>query len=187
MNTTDMNQKVIRMSKMLGVILLTYGSLLAQDLPGGEVVTKGMMSNNVSVPEVFTMSSSFQRIVIVRLKYQKDILEGIEEAVEREGIKNGVILSGVGSVIRYHLHAVDNAVFPSELVFWEKNDPMDITSMNGYIIDGRVHAHMTLANDETAIGGHIEPRTKVFTFCIITIAEVSDETSLHRMDDKTWR
>ena len=159
----------------------------AQQLPGHDVVSKGPMPNNDSVPEVYTIESSFDRVVIVRFKYRTDILEGLKEAVARENIKNGVILSCAGSVIRYHVHAVDNAVFPSENIFVERNEPMDIISMNGYIIDGRVHAHLTLANEDKAVGGHLEPRTRVFSFCIVTIGVLSDDTILTRMDDKTWR
>jgi len=103
----------------------------AQQLPGHEVVSKGPMPNNDSVPEVYTTESQFERVVIARLKYRTDILDGLREAVARENIKNGVILSGAGSVIRYHIHAVDNAVFPSENIFVEKNEPMDLISMNG--------------------------------------------------------
>jgi ABC-type maltose transport system permease subunit len=63
-------------------------------------------------PSVFTMPTQFQRVVIVRLKHQTDILEGLKEAVVREKIKNAVILSGFGSVISYHIHVVNNTTFP---------------------------------------------------------------------------
>jgi hypothetical protein len=35
--------------------------------------------------------------------------------------------------------------------------------------------------------GGAEPRTLAFSFCIVTIGVLSDETSLTRLDDKTWR
>jgi predicted DNA-binding protein with PD1-like motif len=171
---------------IIGMLFVNF-ALFAQGLPGGEVITEGSSANNDSVPEVYTLEASFERVVIVRFKYRTDILEGLKEAVARENIKNAVILSCAGSVIRYHVHAVNNAVFPSENIFVEKNEPMDVISMNGYIIDGRVHAHLTLANEEKAVGGHLEPKTLVFSFCIVTIGVLSDETSLTRLDDKTWR
>jgi predicted DNA-binding protein with PD1-like motif len=162
-------------------------SLFAQQLPGGDVVSTGMMSNNDQVPGVYTVETNFKRVIVVRLKYQQDILEGLNEAVEKENIKNGVILAAIGSVVRYHLHSVNNTTFPPEDIFYEKDEPTDITGMSGYIIDGRVHPHMTLSDEHQAIGGHIEPRTKVFTFCVITIAEFEDGLNLTRVDDSTWR
>ena len=172
---------------VVALVLALSEFLSAQQLPGHDVVTEGMMPNNDQVPGVYTLETAFDRVVVVRLKYQQDILEGLKEAVEKENIKNGVILSAVGSVIRYHLHSVDNTIFPTENVFYEKNDALDITGINGYIFDGRVHAHMTLTDEHQAIGGHIEPGTKVFTFCIITIGVFEEGTKLERMDDKTWR
>ena len=38
--------------------------------------------------------------------------------------------------------------------------------MNGYIIDGKIHAHMTLATPDHAFGGHLEPGTEVFTLTV---------------------
>lgn len=59
--------------------------------------------------------------------------------------------------------------------------------MNGYIIDGRIHAHMTLANPDKAFGGHLEPGTTVFTFAVVTLGVLNDSTDLRRVDDKTYR
>jgi predicted DNA-binding protein with PD1-like motif len=59
--------------------------------------------------------------------------------------------------------------------------------MNGYVINGKVHAHVTLANPDKAFGGHLEPGTTVFTFAIVTIGVFSDDVDLSRVDDKTYR
>jgi hypothetical protein len=59
--------------------------------------------------------------------------------------------------------------------------------MNGYVIDGRIHAHMTMANAEHAFGGHLEPGTEVFTFAIVTVGVFDDGVDLSRCDDKTYR
>ncbi|HWB00794.1 MAG TPA: DUF296 domain-containing protein, partial [Pirellulales bacterium] len=69
----------------------------------------------------------------------------------------------------------------------DTDTPADIVSMNGAVIDGRVHAHLTLATAEGAIGGHLEPDTQVFTFAVITLAELSDDMDVSRFDDKTYR
>jgi predicted DNA-binding protein with PD1-like motif len=99
-----------------------------------------------------------------------------------------VILSGAGSVRGYHVHQVSNRTFPSKNVFEkDTNAPADLISMNGYVIDGRVHAHMTLANADHAFGGHLEPDTRVFTFAIVTLGVLTDDVDLGRADDKSLR
>jgi len=105
-----------------------------------------------------------------------------------EGIENAVILAAAGSVRGYHLHSVINREFPSENVYFkDPTHPADIVSINGYVIDGRIHAHITLADEEKAFGGHLEPGTDVFTFAVVTLGVFAPEVSLDRVDDKTYR
>ena len=54
--------------------------------------------NSDEVPEVYTISGNFERIVVVRLKHKADLLAGLNKAVKDEGIQNGVILAAAGSV-----------------------------------------------------------------------------------------
>ncbi|MBI1355272.1 MAG: DUF296 domain-containing protein [Acidobacteria bacterium] len=144
--------------------------------------------NNPDVPEGYAVSGQFQRVVVFRFKYQTDLLAGIESLVAKEGIRNAVILSGIGSVRNYQIHSVSNREFPSKNVFLEdRGAPADIISVNGYVIDGRLHAHLTLTNGEKAFGGHLEPNTNVFTFAIITLGVFDDSVDLSRVDDKTYR
>ncbi len=139
------------------------------------------------VPEVVTTSGQFERVIVVRLKQHTDLLAGLQEAVEKEKIKNAVILSGIGSLTSYHIHVVDNNTFPSENVFFKDSIPVDLTSVNGYIFNGKVHTHINISDENLAIGGHLEPGTTVFTFAIITIGVFNSEVNLERFDDKYWK
>jgi predicted DNA-binding protein with PD1-like motif len=65
--------------------------------------------------------------------------------------------------------------------------PADLISLNGYVLNGRIHAHMTLANPEKAFGGHLEPGTRVFTFAIVTVGVLPDSLDLSKLDDKNYR
>ena len=110
---------------------------------------------------------------MLRLKYETDLLAGIEEAVKDENIQNAVILAGAGSLRNYHIHSVGNRTFPSKNIHVkDPTGPADLASMNGYIVNGRVHAHVMLTCAEKAFGGHLEPGTTVFTFAIVTLDEI---------------
>jgi predicted DNA-binding protein with PD1-like motif len=71
---------------------------------------------------------------------------------------------------------------------FEKNpmQPADLVSMNGYVIDGRIHAHMTLATPDHVVAGHLEENNQVYTYAIVTVGVMSD-TDLQKIDDKTYR
>ncbi len=144
--------------------------------------------NSPDVPDAYAISGQFERVVVFRFKYQADLLAGINDLVKKEGIKNAVILSGIGSVRNYQVHAVSNRTFPSQNKYvQDRTAPADIVSVNGYIIDGRVHAHMTMTTGDDAFGGHLEPDTNVFTFAIITLGVFDDSVDLSKVDDKTYR
>ena len=144
--------------------------------------------NSSAVPDVYAIEGKFERVVILRFKYQADLLEGLQRMVKERGIRNGVILAAVGSVTGYHIHSVSNRTFPSKNMFVKDPEaPADIISMNGYVMDGQIHPHMTLSNDKHAFGGHLEPGTTVFTFAIVTIGVLADGIDLKRLDDKTYR
>jgi predicted DNA-binding protein with PD1-like motif len=138
-------------------------------------------------PAVYTTAGDFTRVVIVRLKYGTDILEGLNEAIQKEKIKNAVILNGVGSLTRYHFHVVNNFSFPTTHAFVKKDAPVDLLNVSGYVIDGRVHAHITVSDDKEAVGGHLEDDTRVFTFAIITLGVLDGRANLQRFDDSKWR
>src|SRR6266851_5223653 len=144
--------------------------------------------NSDKVPDVYTIKGQFERILVLRFKYNVDLLAAMEKMVKQEKIRNAVVLSGIGSVRGYHIHQVSNRDFPSKNMFVKNpTQPADVVSMNGYIIDGRVHAHMTLATPEKAFGGHLEPGTFVFTFVSVTLGVMSDGVDFSKIDDKTYR
>ena len=175
---------------VLFIVLVDHASILAQSRLTEEIkeiTTESDQPNNEAVPGTIITSGNFERIIIIRLKHQMDVLAGLNEAVKQEQIKNAVILSGIGSLTSYHLHAVSNTTFPSQNVYYKESKPTDLVSLSGYIFDGRVHAHMAVSDEDRALGGHLESGNLVFTFAIITVGILSDEMDVGRFDDKSWR
>ena len=144
--------------------------------------------NNDRVPDVYAITGQVQRIVVLRFKYNTDLLAGLAKMVKQEKIRNAVILSAIGSVRNYQVHEVGNREFPIKDVF-VKNPatPADILGMSGFVINGRLHPHITLASPDRAFGGHLEPDTTVFTFAIVTLAVLDDDLDLAKIDDSTYR
>lgn len=172
--------------------LVPLGLLVAQQTHT-EVNTKPNPSedaraNSSSVPSAYALDTKFDRIVIMRFKFGTDLLAGLEELTAKEHIRNGVFLSALGSVRNYQVHVVDNRGFPPRNMFIkDPTGPADITSVNGYIVGGRVHAHITLATGEKAFGGHLEKGTNVFTFAVVTVGVLPDSLDISKVDDFTYR
>jgi predicted DNA-binding protein with PD1-like motif len=144
--------------------------------------------NSDKVPDVYAITGQFDHYVVLRFKYQADLLAGMEKIVKEQKIRNAVILAAAGSLRNYHVHSVSNNTFPSKNIFTkDPTAPCDMVSMNGYVVNGKVHAHMTLTNGEHAFGGHLEPGTTVFTFAIVTLGVFRDGVDLTGIDDKNYR
>src|SRR5438093_1065953 len=62
--------------------------------------------NSDKVPEAYAVSGQFERILVLRFKYETDLLAGMETIVKAQHVRNAVILAGIGSVKGYHLHVV---------------------------------------------------------------------------------
>lgn len=119
-------------------------------------------------------NANIERLLAVRLNAGDDILEKLTELVKREKLQNAVILSGVGSVNAYHFHVVSTPELPPENAFVKGSEALDIVNINGVVLEGRVHAHITLADTRVAMGGHMEPGCKVLTFAVVMVAAVSE-------------
>jgi predicted DNA-binding protein with PD1-like motif len=144
-------------------------------------------ANSSAVPDAYALVGHFHRIVVIRLKNKANLLAGMNRVVKEQHIQNGVILSAIGSLRGYEVHQVTGRDFPTQDTFEKNpNQPADLVSMNGYVINGRIHAHMTLAMPGRVIAGHLEEGNEVYTYAIVTIGVMND-TNLEKIDDKTYR
>jgi predicted DNA-binding protein with PD1-like motif len=140
------------------------------------------------VPDVYAIPSQFERVIVLRFKFDTDILAGLQKMVKQEKISNAIILSAFGSVRGYQVHQVSNRTLPSKNMFVkDPTGPADIIGMSGYISKGVMHPHITLATPDKAFGGHLEPGTIVFTFAVVTIGVLPDSADLSHLDDKSYR
>jgi predicted DNA-binding protein with PD1-like motif len=127
-------------------------------------------------------------VIVLRFKFDTDILAGLQKMVKQQKISNAIILSGFGSVRGYQVHQVSNRTLPSKNMFVKNpTEPADILGMSGYISQGVMHPHITLATPDRAFGGHLEPGTTVFTFAVVTIGVLKDGVDLSHLDDKSYR
>jgi predicted DNA-binding protein with PD1-like motif len=170
----------------LPIMMLNKRNILLAAV-GLQLALSGLAIKAEDAPAVHTIPSPIDRVVVVRLKNKTDMLDGLKQAVEREKIKNAVIISGFGSVGAYHIHVVNNLASPYKNVFTKGSGPFDVLTVSGMVIDGKIHAHITLANPRKTTGGHLEPGTSVLTFASITLGILSDSANLARIDDPEWR
>jgi predicted DNA-binding protein with PD1-like motif len=114
------------------------------------------------------------RFFALRLNPGDDVLLSLRAAVREEGIRNAVIVSGIGSLAAYHVHVVKTTNDPPGDIFMRGEGPFDILAVTGMVLDGKVHAHITFSDTEIAMGGHLEEGCRVLTFAMIVLVQAAD-------------
>ncbi|HKB95443.1 MAG TPA: PPC domain-containing DNA-binding protein [Rhizomicrobium sp.] len=145
--------------------------------------------NNPKVPDSYAISGRFDRVLVLRMKNKTDLLTEMEKQVKQQNIKNAVILSGIGSLRGYRVHNVASRDYPvADMFTGNPVMPVDLIGMQGYIVNGTIHAHVIMAAGDkaaTTISGHLEKGSEVLTFAVVTLGVLN--TDLGRVDDATYR
>jgi len=121
--------------------------------------------------------------VVVRLQKGELLLEAMGDLCRREGIRNGVILTGFGSLYESCWSGAVKPDYPPREFFRETStEALEILAISGVIADYHVHAHVVLSKRERAFGGHLEPGCRVFSLVELAIAKL-DHLMLQRQVD----
>ena len=118
--------------------------------------------------------ADIKRVIMIRIAPGDDILLGIRQAVKEHGLKNGVIMTGFGSARRSHFHVVMSDALPPAESYPKSIQPLDICVLGGFVIDGRVHCHITFSDERNAFGGHLEEGCLALTFTNLAIGDIGD-------------
>ena len=138
------------------------------------------------------------RIVMGKLRMNIDLLQGIEELVKAEGVRTGVILSGVGALKKATFRNLkvlppDFKIETHHRLYLVLEQPMEIVSLTGWIAtkeDGmaEVHAHFsasTVVEDRViTLGGHLTPGTLTSVKVVIAIGVVEDTNITAGLDPR---
>jgi predicted DNA-binding protein with PD1-like motif len=138
------------------------------------------------IPEVYSITSQFESIEIIRMSSGTDLLEGLKNVVTEKKIKNAVILSGIGSVTDYHYHVVTDKNLPPANEYIKASVSMDLVAVQGYVFNERIHAHIALSDENSVVGGHLEAGTKALTFFILTLGVLPDNIEIENFDKYKW-
>jgi predicted DNA-binding protein with PD1-like motif len=101
-------------------------------------------------------------LIAISLGPGEKLLESINEAIKTYEIRDGVIISGIGTLKRCHMHYVNTTSFPAENRFYVVEEPLEIGSISGIIADYEAHLHMTVGcRDQRSYTGHLEDGCEV--------------------------
>ena len=124
-----------------------------------------------------------EKIHILRIDPGEDVLSSIKQFLTEKKINQAVVLGGYGTLASYSLHWVTHNKIPTDNKFETGEGGIEILSMNGLVVQGEPHIHISLAKDTGAFGGHLEPGAKAYVICEVFFAEISGfELSRQKVD-----
>ena len=125
-------------------------------------------------------------IAVLRLAYGDLLLESLQDICRREKIRNGVILTGFGSLTDLSVTGVVGPAFPPRR-FYNRRQPrgVEIIAMSGVIADYHVHCHVVLCDRRGAFGGHLERGCRVLSLAEIALMRVDGVKLARRLDAAT--
>ena len=131
---------------------------------------------------MFDLTTKIKEIKVVRFDPDMDLLVELRKYASENKIKNAAILNGIGSSKSYSYHVVASPDLPPKEMFPKEDKPLDIISIQGFILDGRVHAHIIFSDEKISFGGHLEEGVKLLTFAIVTIGVLESEADITKWD-----
>ena len=103
----------------------------------------------------------------IRLRRGEDLLESIRRVCKERNIHAGVILSGVGCLLRGRIRDA------SGVNIRQITDHCEIVSLNGTVSAQRCHVHIALSfEDMHTVGGHLSTGCIINTTCELVIGEL---------------
>lgn len=120
-------------------------------------------------------SLATDKIHILRVDPGEDVLLTVNRFLKQTHLQQAVIIGGYGTLAAYHLHWVAHNRIPSEQYFGRGEGGIEILAMNGLVVEGQPHIHVTLSTRDGAFGGHLEEGCIAYVLCEIFFAEITGQ------------
>ena len=129
------------------------------------------------------LTNNFGRIVIIHLEKGDCILESVNKELERLQIKNGILLSAIGSLKKATLHYIASTTDRALNKFLTIESPIELSSAQGLIINGEPHFHLTLSDPQHVYTGHMENGCEVQYLAELAILELTDLNLTRKLNE----
>lgn len=113
-----------------------------------------------------------KRTIVIGLKRGDDLLASVKEAIREFGIRQGAVVSGIAALSQATFHKVTDFSLKAKNEFITIEAPIELSSLQGTIIDSNPHIHMTFSDDKgNTFAGHLEPGSIVLYVGEIVLVE----------------
>ncbi len=128
-------------------------------------------------------SSAPTELIVLGLAPDELLLESIQRAVVEKDIRNGVVISGIGTLKNLRMHYILHTDFPATDEIVNIVKPLELVNVSGAIADGQPHLHVTVSCGQNEVwSGHLEDGSVVACLAEIAILKCNDLQMVRRPD-----
>ena len=123
-------------------------------------------------------------LVVLGIQPGEMLLESIIQAIDKHGIHDGIVLSGIGTLKTCNLHYINHVDFPPSDTVYHLEKPLELVSVSGIIADKEPHLHAVVScKDAEVHGGHLEKGCEVAYLAEISILKTNFLPMKRRLDE----
>jgi len=125
--------------------------------------------------EMFTGKQT-GRVLLLHLTHGDDLLKSIRQAAKEQGLKTGIVTSGIGSMRKTVYHYTDAKTEKPKDVHVTIDNIAELVSLQGIILEGEPHLHAMFseAGGKICHGAHVEEGCEVMYLAEISIIEAEE-------------
>jgi len=124
-------------------------------------------------------------IITIGVQPGEMLLESIRAACREHDIRNGAVISGIGTFKTCQMHYIKDTEFPPTDVFYKLDKPLELVAVSGIIADYEPHLHIAVGcGEEQAWCGHLEPESEVIYLAEIAILKCNGLRMTRKKDEK---
>jgi len=113
------------------------------------------------------------RVFFIRIDEGDDIIESVTSFIADHKVSDGIVSSAIGTLSSAVVHYITTTTYPSSFDFFRLNNrPIEVSSVNGLIVDGIAHLHAVVSDGERVFSGHLEPGCKSLYIFEMAVIEV---------------
>lgn len=122
------------------------------------------------------------RTFIVRLERGDYLREAIIDMIQKEGIQNGIVTSGIATFDEVNIRMANTYGFPIKYDTHHLREPLELANLDGTIINQEPHLHGTVGNGEHTWAGHLMDECRILYLAEIVIQEVKGANLTRKPD-----
>lgn len=130
-------------------------------------------------------STATTELIAVGIQPGEMLLESIRQACRQRDVRNGAVVSGIGTLKTCHMHYVTHTNFPPTDEFYWLEKPLELLSVSGLVADGEPHLHIVVScGRDEVYAGHLEDRSEVLYLAEIGILKCNELNLARHRDEE---